>query len=72
MRKFAQIVYEFTVAGPKYRGSRVSIGEDLGNFEVAETLAKYPQGKVVTVFYNPSKRTEAVLEREMSSVWKAS
>lgn len=64
-RTFAKIVYEFTVAGRKYRGDRVSIGEDLGNFQVAETIAKYPRGKEVTVYYNPVNPTQAVLERDV-------
>lgn len=63
-RTFAKIVYEFTLAGRKYRGGRVSIGEDMGNFEVAETIAKYPVGKEVTVYYNPVKPSECVLERD--------
>jgi hypothetical protein len=70
-RNFAKIVYEYTIASHRYQSSRVSIGDDTGNSEVAETLAKYPKGKEVTVYYNPSKRTEAVLEREMPPfVWK--
>ncbi len=64
-RTFAKIVYEFTVAGRKYRGDRVSIGEDLGNFQVAETIAKYPRGKDVTVYYNPVTPTQSVLERDV-------
>jgi hypothetical protein len=64
-RNFAAIVYEYTVSGQKLRNNRVSIGEDLGNFEVAETIARYPVGKVVTVYYNPRRPREAVLEREV-------
>jgi hypothetical protein len=64
-RNFAKIVYEYQVSGQKMRASRVSIGEDLGNFEVAETIARYPVGKVVTVYYNPRKPREAVLERDV-------
>ena len=52
-RNFADIVYEYSVAGRKLRNNRVSIGEDLGNFQVAETIAKYPVGAIVTVYYNP-------------------
>ena len=52
-RNFADIVYEYSVAGRKLRNNRVSIGEDRGNFEVAETIAKYPVGAAVTVYYNP-------------------
>ena len=43
-RNFANVTYEYSVAGKKLRNNRVSIGEDLGNFEVAETIAKYPTG----------------------------
>jgi hypothetical protein len=64
-RNFAKIVYEYQVSGQKMRASRVSIGEDLGNFEVAETIARYPVGKVVTVYYNPRTPREAVLERDV-------
>jgi hypothetical protein len=63
-RNFANIIYEYEVSRQKFRASRVSIGEDLGNFEVAETIARYPVGKVVTVYYNPRKPREAVLERD--------
>ena len=69
-RNFANIVYEYSVAGKKLRNNRVSIGEDLGNFEVAETIAKYPAGAVVTVYYNPLHPNEAVLERDLpKGIW---
>ena len=64
-RNFANVTYEYTVAGRKLRGSRISIGEDLGNFEVAEKLAKYPAGSIVTVYYNPRHPEQAVLERDL-------
>ena len=64
-RNFADIVYEYSVAGRKLRNNRVSIGEDLGNFQVAETIAKYPVGTIVTVYYNPLHPGEAVLERDL-------
>ena len=64
-RNFANIVYEYAVAGKKLRNNRVSIGEDLGNFEVPETIAKYPVGMAVTVYYNPLHPNEAVLERDL-------
>jgi hypothetical protein len=72
VRNFAKVVYEYKIATHTYRCDRVSVGENLGNFEVAETLAKYPVGKDVTVYYNPNKRDEAVLERDVPAVlWKA-
>ena len=64
-RNFADIVYEYSVAGRKLRNNRVSIGEDRGNFEVAETIAKYPVGAAVTVYYNPLHPDHAVLERDL-------
>jgi hypothetical protein len=64
-RNFADIVYEYTAAGRKLRNNRVSIGEDRGNFEVAETIAKYPVGTVVAVYYNPLHPDQAVLERDL-------
>src|SRR5947208_4689885 len=64
-RNFADIVYEYSVAGRKLRNNGVSLGEDRGNFEVAETIAKYPVGTVVTVYYNPLHPDQAVLERDL-------
>jgi Protein of unknown function (DUF3592) len=64
-RNFANIVYQYSVAGKQLRNNRVSIGDDRGNFEVAETIAKYPVGTSVTVFYNPLHPNEAVLERDL-------
>lgn len=64
-RDFANIVYEYSVSGQKFSNNRVSIGEDRGNFQVAETLAKYPAASIVTVYYNPRHPREAVLERDL-------
>ena len=64
-RNFANIVYEYSVSGQKLRNNRVSIGEDRGNFQVAETIARYPVGSIVTVYYNSRRPREAVLERDL-------
>jgi hypothetical protein len=64
-RNFANIAYEYSVSGQKFSNNRVSIGEDLGNFQVAETIARYPAGSIVTVYYNPRQPREAVLERDL-------
>lgn len=70
-RNFAKIVYEYTVAGRKHRCDRVSIGENLGDFEVAETIARYPVGKAVTVYYKPTEPAKAVIERDVPpGLWK--
>jgi hypothetical protein len=64
-RNFANIVYEYSVSGQTLRNNRVSIGEDLGNFEVAKTIARYPVGTIVMVYYNPLHPHQAVLERDL-------
>jgi hypothetical protein len=64
-RNFANIGYEYSVSGQKLSNNRVSIGEDRGNFQVAETIAKYPAGSIVMVYYNPLHPREAVLERDL-------
>lgn len=64
-RNFANVTYEYSVGGRKLRCNRISIGEDLGNFQVAEKLAKYPAGSIVTVYYNPRHPDQAVLERDL-------
>lgn len=64
-RNFANVAYEYSVSGRKLSCNRISIGEDLGNFQVAEKLAKYPAGSIVTVYYNPRHPDQAVLERDL-------
>jgi len=64
-RNFANVTYEYSVGGRKLRCNRISIGEDLGNFQIAEKLAKYPAGSIVTVYYNPRHPDQAVLERDL-------
>jgi ribosomal protein L21E len=65
VRNFASIAYEFEVLGKTRRGTRVTIAEDMGNSEVAETLKKYPVGKAVTVYYDPYDADKCVLERDL-------
>ena len=71
LRNFAKVVFEYKVATRTYQGDRVSISEDPGNDEVAETLARYPVGKDVTVYYNPNRREQALIERDAPpGLWK--
>ena len=65
IRNFPAITFEYQVAGKKLRGNRYSLGENVGNFAVAETLARFPRGRPVTVFYDPGDPTRAVIERTM-------
>ena len=66
IRNFATVAYEFHADGKKQRGNRISIAHDVGNYQVAEKLAKYPVGAKVTVYYDRNKPSDNVLEREMS------
>ncbi|BCH02519.1 hypothetical protein MesoLj131b_45180 [Mesorhizobium sp. 131-2-5] len=65
MRNFPAITFEYKVGGKKFQSSRYSVKENLGNFEVRETLAQFPRGAEVTVFYNPADPSKAVIERTM-------
>ncbi|MER8462547.1 DUF3592 domain-containing protein [Mesorhizobium sp. M1396] len=65
MRNFPAITFEYKVGGKKFQSSRYSVKENLGNFGVAETLAQFPRGAEVTVFYNPADPGKAVIERTM-------
>lgn len=65
IRNFAAVGYAFEVNGQRQTGSRISIGHDVGNYQVAEKLARYPVGKAVTVYYDPAKPNDNVLERDI-------
>ena len=69
-RNFANVVYEYAVGGQRLTCNRVSIGEDQGDFQIAEIIARYPVGAEVTVYYNPRHPDQAVLERELpKNLW---
>lgn len=71
VRNFAEVTYEYRVAGKTYRGKRISIGEDLGDMAVEQRLARYPVGASVTVYYDPQQPDQAVLERNAPAVvWR--
>lgn len=63
-RNFAEISYTFAAGAHTYQGNRIGLSADPGNFEVAETLKRYPEGKSVTVIYNPLNPNECILERD--------
>jgi hypothetical protein len=63
-RNFADIVYEYAVAGRTFAGRRVSMRKDRGNFDVVAVLQRYPKGKPVTVYYDPAAPAESILERD--------
>lgn len=63
-RNFAEISYSFAVGSSTYHGKRIGLSPDPGNVEVAETLQRYPEGKAVTVIYDPLNPNECILERD--------
>ncbi len=63
-KNFAAIAYEYTVAGKKLLGRQIGVGKDHGNLDVVKLLQRYPQGKVVTVYYDPAAPDESILERD--------
>lgn len=65
IRNFPAITFEYTVDGRKLRGTRYSLRHEVGNVHIPETLARYPRGAEVAVFYDPSDPGKAVIERTM-------
>lgn len=61
----ADIEYEFEVAGKTYRGNRFTLAEITSEDEVPGILARFPEGKIVPVYYNPKNPSEATLDRDV-------
>ena len=59
------VEYEFSAKGRTFSGTRISIGEDSGGANTEATLAHYPVGAAVMVYYDPADPGNCVLEREM-------
>lgn len=60
-----EITYKFTVAGKEYTGRKF---RTLGfsskiESEIKELITGYPVGRGITVYYNPAKNEEAVIEK---------
>ena len=66
------LLYEYEVAGKRFRGSRIaqSPGLDRGVPEFAEKVVdRYPVGSAVAVRYNPKRPDESVLEPRVPGSW---
>ena len=61
-----KIKYSYTVNGETYQSKRIKIGaQSVSSTDrgwVERTLKRYPLGKNLTVYYNPTKKMETVLE----------
>src|SRR5689334_19970893 len=60
VRNFAAVNYDYRVGDRYYIGTRIGIRDDPGNGAVAETLARYPAGKKIDVFYDPEHPNRSV------------
>ena len=61
------VVYQYTVNGQSYQSQIIKVGEQYLNVRVMGqaqvTVALYPIGTNVTVYYNPANPAESALER---------
>jgi hypothetical protein len=70
----ASIKYKYIVNGIEYLGNRIYFGNNVfaSNHSIAQSIInKYPIGKIVTVFYDPDKHNDAVIERTHRSILMA-
>jgi hypothetical protein len=68
---FPSVEYTYQVAGQTYTSKRLVFGALKGSGSsatVAKELEQYPIGGQVTVYYNPEKPGEAVLERKAGAL----
>lgn len=67
-----RIEFDYEVAGQKHRGTMVSYaGLPAQSTEKAASVARYPVGSEVRVYYDPADPGRAVLERTPSRAWMA-
>jgi hypothetical protein len=61
------VVYQYVVNGKTYHGETVRAGEKFFSARLAgqarETVARYPAGSSVTVYYDPANPANSALER---------
>ena len=61
------VVYVYAVNGQSYQSQRIKAGEQFLNVRVTgqaqATVARYPIGATVTVYYDPANPSECALER---------
>ncbi len=63
------VKYNYQVVGSTFTGDQIAFGGgSTGHYKSAQqTIANYPVGTQVTVYYNPEKPEEVVLERRAAS-----
>lgn len=61
---YPYIEFQYAVGGRNLRSHQITLGETPSMFPVEETLAKYPVGAAVAVYYDPADPGRTALERE--------
>jgi len=64
------VLYAYQVNGQVFQGHRVRVGDEMGRVRVAggassasSTIARYPAGASVIVYYDPTNPANSALER---------
>ena len=66
----AHIAYEYSVTGRRHKSSQVSYsGMSKASSEREALISRYPVGAEVTVYYDPTNPSQAVLENKQSNTW---
>ena len=64
-RYVPHVIYAYVVDGARYQAERLRMGESIANSDTRaaeRTVARYPAGGDVTVYYNPSDPADATLD----------
>ena len=65
--EIARVIYSYAVGGQPYQGQQIRAGDKFLRVqmmgEAQQTVARYPLGATVTVYYNPTNPAESALER---------
>lgn len=65
--EYPVVVYQYEVNGQSYQGQRVKASDKFMSIRLAgetqATVARYPIGSRVTVYYDPANPSESALER---------
>lgn len=64
-----EIKYTYSVMGNAYQGSHIGFGVTMSGWlsSAEKVVARYPEGATRTVYYNPQKPAQAVLERHVEN-----
>ena len=65
---YPEVEYIYSFLGKEYQGDRIAFGPKIGGSRsrAEKIIAKYSSGDMVTIYYDPNKPEESVLERKLS------